>query len=267
MRGRWWLRVCFEVVNDFFQVAVILVPGALRLGPVRVSVYGLFAAVGLIAALWLSLKTARVVGLAAEQVWDAGLFGVVAAFVLSRLLLIGGDVRAFLQLPLVMLALPSLPYGGMVLTALAVVAYLQWKRLPLLKVMDAWAPCAAVLAAMLSLGRFFEGTDLGMPTRLPWGTVVPGSAGLVHLQPVAVYATVASVVLMVVLMGLLQRRLRTGTVSGVGLVMGGVVGFLLDMITQPAVSGGGAWLDPVQWMALGAMLVGGLMLTFLKEIA
>jgi len=49
--------------------------------------------------------------------------------------------------------------------------------------------------------------------------------------------------------------------------MGGVVGFLLDMITQPAVSGGGAWLDPVQWMALGAMLVGGLMLTFLKEIA
>jgi phosphatidylglycerol:prolipoprotein diacylglycerol transferase len=261
------------VVSFFIQAATILTPGQLRLGPVRLPVYGVFAAVGLIAALWLSLMTARRVGLAAEQVWDAGLFAVVAAFVLSRLLLIGGDVRAFLQLPLVMLALPSFTYGGMVLTAAAVVAYLQWKRLPLLKVMDAWAPCAMVLAAMLNLGRFFEGTDEGMPTRLTalpgllGGTVVPGSAGLMHLQPVAIYATVASVVLLGLLMGLLGRRLRAGVVAGVALVAGGAAGFLLDMITQPVESGGSAWLDPVQWVAVGAMLVGGLMLTFLKEIA
>jgi phosphatidylglycerol:prolipoprotein diacylglycerol transferase len=255
------------VVSVFFQAAAILVPGVLRLGPVRLPVYGLFAALGLIAALWLSLKTARLVGLAAEQLWDAGLFGVVAAFVLSRLLLIGGDVRGFLRLPLVMLAVPSFTYGGMVLTAAAVTAYLQWKRLPLLKVLDAWAPCAAVVAAMLNLGQFFEGADEGMPTRLPWGTVVPGSAGLMHRQPVAIYATVAAVVLLVVLMRLLQRRLRAGTVAGVALVAGGAVSFLLDMITQPAESGGRAWLDPVQWVAVGAMLVGGLMLTFLKEIA
>jgi phosphatidylglycerol:prolipoprotein diacylglycerol transferase len=258
------------VVSVFLQTATILIPGQLRLGPVRLSVYGLFAAIGLIAALWLSLKTARLVGLAAEQVWDAGLFAVVAAFVLSRLLLIGGDVRAFLHLPMVMLRLPSFTYGGMVLTAAAVAVYLQWKRLPLLKTLDAWAPCAAVLAAMLNLGRFFEGDDRGMPTRLTGllgGTVVPGSAGLMHRQPVAMYATVASVVLLVVLMRLLERRLRAGLVAGVALVAGGAAGFLLDMMTQPLESGGSAWLDPVQWVAVGAMLVGGLMLTFLKEIA
>ena len=73
----------------------MLVPGVVRLGPLRLPVYGICAAVGLIAALWLSLKTARAVGLASEQVWDAGLFGVLAAFVLSRLLLIGSDVRGF----------------------------------------------------------------------------------------------------------------------------------------------------------------------------
>jgi phosphatidylglycerol:prolipoprotein diacylglycerol transferase len=233
---------------------------------VRLPVYGLLAAVGLIAALWLSLKTARLVGLAAEQLWDAGLFAVVAAFVLSRLLLIGGDVRGFLHLPLVMLALPSFTYGGMVLTAAAVAAYLQWKRLPLLKVMDAWAPCAAVLAAMPSLGSFLEGNDAGMPSRVPWAIKTPVSGGL-RVHPVAMYGAVAAVVLGVVLMGLLRRRLRTGTVAGVALVAGGGVSFLLDMVTQPAASGGGAWLDPVQWMAVGAMLVGGLMLTFLKEIA
>jgi phosphatidylglycerol---prolipoprotein diacylglyceryl transferase len=250
------------VVRDFFQTAVILVPGVVRLGPLRLPVYGVCAAVGLVAGLWLSLKTARLVGLAADQVWDAGLFGVMAAFVLSRLLLIGGDVRGFLRLPVVMLALPSFTVGGMVLTAVAVVVYLRWKRLALVRVLDAWAPCAAVVAAMLSLGRFFEGADWGMPTRLPWGTVVPGSARLVHLQPVAVYGVIASVVLLVVLMVLLGRGLRGGVVAGVALVSGGAVSFLIDMVTQPVEMRAGAWLEPVQWVAVGAMLVGGLMLLY-----
>lgn len=255
------------MVSFFVQTATILVPGQLRLGPVRVPVYGLFAAVGLIAALWLSQRTSRLTGLAGEQLWDAGWFAVAAAFVISRLLLIGGNARAFFRLPLEMLSLPSFTYGGMALTALAVVVYLRWKRLPLLRALDAWAPCAAVLAAMLSLGRFFEGTDVGMPTSLPWGTVVPGSGGLVHLQPVAIYATAASVVLLVVLVRLLEQRLRAGMVAGVALVAGGAVSFLLDMITQPLESSGSAWLEPVQWVAVGVMVVGTLMISLLKEFA
>ena len=255
------------MVSFFIQTATILVPGQLRLGPVRVSVYGLFAAVGLVAALWLSQRTARLAGLAGEQLWDAGWFAVAAAFVVSRLLLIGGDVREFFRLPLAMLSLPSFTYGGMALTALVAVVYLRWKRLPLLRAVDAWAPCAAALAAMLSLGRFFEGTELGMPTSLPWGTVVPGGAGLVRLQPVAIYGAVASVLVLLVLMWLLERRLRAGMVAGVALVAGGAVSFLLDMITQPMESSGSAWLEPGQWIAIGAMVVGMLMISLLKEFA
>lgn len=254
-------------MSEQFQPAMMMVPSVLRLGPLRVPVYGVFAAVGLIAALWLSQRTARLVGLAGEQLWDAGWFAVAAAFVISRLLLIAGNVQAFFHLPLAMLSLPSFTYDGMALTALAVVIYLRWKRLPLLRALDAWAPCAAVLAAMLSLGRFFEGTDLGMPTSLPWGTVVPGSAGLVHLQPVAIYATAASLVLLVLLVRLLERRLRAGMVAGVALVTGGAVSFLLDMMTQPLESSGSAWLEPVQWVAVGAMGLGMLMISLLKEFA
>jgi phosphatidylglycerol---prolipoprotein diacylglyceryl transferase len=261
------LRVCFEVVSDFFQTATILVPRVLRVGPLRLPMYGVCAAAGLVAALGLGLRTARLVGLASERVWDAGLFAVVAAFVVSRLLLIAGDVRGFLRLPVAMLALPSFTYAGMVITAVVVVVYLRWKRLPLLKVLDAWAPCAAVLAAMLSVGRFFEGTEVGMPTRLPWGMAAAGSEGAVRLHPVAVYAAMASVGLLVVLMRLLRWKMRDGMVAGVALVAGGGVGFLLDMVTQPVEMMGSAWLDPAQWAAVGAMLMGGLMLTFLKESA
>lgn len=250
-------------MNLPLKAAIVLLPNQLRLGPLRWSMEGVFAATGLILALWLSLRTARRVGLRPEAVWDAGLFGVMAAFVLSRLLLIGDDPHAFLRLPLVLLMLPSFTGSGMVLTALAVVAYLRWKGVRLLPVMDAWAPCAALLAAMLSLGGFFGGVRPGMPESLPRGGA---AGGVTRLYPVQLYAAAAAVVLLVVLIAMLERRLRSGVVAGVALVAGGAVSFLLDMLTQPAEIAGSAWLDPVQWIALGAMLAGAFLLTFVKEL-
>jgi phosphatidylglycerol---prolipoprotein diacylglyceryl transferase len=297
-----------DEVSIFFQAAMILVPGQLRLGPMRLSGYGLCAAVGLMAALWLTQRTARLVGLAAERVWDASLFAVMAAFVVSRVLLIAGEPRAFARYPVLVLGLPSFTDAGMALTALAVLAYLRWKRLPLLRLLDAWAPCAAVLAAALSVGRFVEGTSEGMPTRLPWGTVAPGSSGLVRLQPVGIYAAVASLVLLGVLLWVLERgrtsgakapfsdeavrpeaeasgylsggrdmnadveglgRLRgggDGRVAAWGLVVGGGLVFGLDMLSQPGMVSDTAWLEPGQWVALGVMGVGVVMLLILKEI-
>ncbi len=238
----------------------------LRLPGVRLPVYGVFAALGMIAAMWLSQKTAVRVGLEAEGLWDAGVFVVMAGFVLSRLTLIALDPRAFLRMPLVMLALPSYTWVDASLTALAGVIYMRWKRIPLLAALDAWAPCAAALGAILSLGRFFTGADRGMPTRLPWGRVMPGSAGLMHQHPVDLYATLACLLLLIGLMKMLERHGRTGRVAAAALLAFGGVSFLLDMVTQPE-SGPGAWLDPVQWLAVGMMLSGGVLLTFLKEAA
>jgi len=245
---------------------VILVPGVVRLGPFRLSVYGVCAAVGMVAAMGLSLKTARVAGLAGEQVWDAGLFAVMAAFVCSRLLLVAGNLHAFFKMPVTLLALPSFTTLGLVMTGLVVVAYLRWKQLVLLKVLDAWAPCAAVLLAMLSLGKFLQGDDAGMPSRLPWAIKTPLSGGL-RVHPVAIYSAIAAGLMVVGLMTLLRRQLRAGMVVTVALVAGGASGFLIDMVTQPVEMRVGAWLDPAQWFAVGAMVVGGLMLTLTKEIA
>jgi len=250
------------VVNFLSQPAVIFVQGVMRLGPLRVSVYGLFAAVGLVASLWLSQRTAKMAGMAGDQLWDAGWFAVTAAFVISRVLLVVRDWYAFRTLPLVVLSLPSFTYGGMGLTVLAVVAYVKWKRLPVLAAMDAWAPCAALLAGVLSLGHYFEGTDAGMPTSLPWGVQAPGFG---RVQPVQLYGFVASLVLLVVLMRMLRRRLRAGVVAGAALLAGGAMAFVLDMLTQPSQWGGGTWLDPGQWIGLGAIVVGTLMLMFQKE--
>jgi len=241
-----------------FQLQAIAagVPGYLRLGSVRVPVYGVFAAVGLVMALWLSQRTAKFVGIAEDKLWDAGMFAVVAAFVASRVLLVVMDFRAFLRYPLLVLALPSLTYGGMALTVVLVRVYLWRKKLRVLDVLDAWAPCAALLAAVLSLGHFVEGTDAGMPTRLPWGVVTAGDTVLGRTHPVQLYAMAAALGMCEFLLIRLKRRKRAGEVAGLALAAGGVISFLLDMLRQPFESVGSAWLDPSQWVGLGEMVLG-----------
>jgi len=251
-----WFRVSSRVMVGLVQVAALAVPGFLRLGRWQVPVFGIFAAVGLVGALWLSQRTAKLVGIDEDKLWDAGMFALVAAFVASRVLLVAMDLKAFLAYPVLVLALPSLTYGGMALTAGLVWIYLRWKKLPVLDVMDAWAPCAALLAAVLSLGHFFEGTDAGMPTRLPWGVVTLGDHVLGRVHPVQLYALVAALGICEWTLIRLKRRKRAGEAAGLALVAGGVVSFLLDMMSQPVDSFGEAWLDPSQWVALGAVLCG-----------
>jgi phosphatidylglycerol---prolipoprotein diacylglyceryl transferase len=234
----------------------VALPGFVRVGRWHLPVYALFAAVGLVAALGLSQRTAKLVGMDADKLWDAGMFGVVAAFVASRVLLVVVEWKSFVQYPLLVLAAPSLTYGGIALTVVAVWIYLRWKKLPVLAVVDAWAPCAAVLAVVLSLGHFFEGTDAGMPTRLPWGVVTAGDTVLGKTHPVQLYAMVAALGMVEFLLIRLKRRRFVGEVAGMALVVGGVISFLLDMVRQPVETFGGGWLEASQWVELGSVVVG-----------
>jgi len=236
--------------------AAMLIPGVVRVGALRVPVFGVFAAVGLVGALWLSQRTAKAAGVDAEKLWDAGMFAVAAALVVSRLLLIAMDMKAFVHYPLLVLSLPSLTYGGIALTGVLVWLWLRWKRLRVLSVLDAWAPCAMLLWAALSVGHFVEGTDAGMPTSLPWGVVTAGDTVLGKVHPVQIYALVVAVVLGAWLLRMLMKARRAGMVASVGLMAGGVASFALGMLRQPMESIGDSWLDPSQWVALMAVLAG-----------
>jgi phosphatidylglycerol:prolipoprotein diacylglycerol transferase len=231
-------------------------PGVIRIGHTRISVFGFFAAAGLIAAIWLSQYTARLAGVSPQKLWDAGVFLVVSAFVLSRLLLIAQDFQAFLHYPLIVLSLPSLTYGGMAFTAVATLLYIRFTHMPLLATLDAWSPCAALLAAVLALAHFVEGTDAGMPTTLPWGVVTPGDSVMGRVHPVQIYAMIVALLLGAYLLLRLSMPHVAGHVAAIALVFGGLAAFVLNMLMQPAESQGNALLDPGQYLALASILLG-----------
>jgi len=231
-------------------------PYLLHSGHLLLPTFGVLAAVGLMAALSLSLRTAAIVGLDPDKLWNAGLVALLSAFVLSRLLLIVANPRSFIAYPVLLLTLPSLNGLGILLTLLATTIYLRLRHLPLLDTLDAWSPCATLAWAFLALGHLAEGTDAGLPTTLPWGIAIPPSTTRLH--PVALYAAIAATVLTIVLLRQLPSRHHPGNTLALALAASGTAQFLLTFFRQPFPDSG--FLDPIQWIALGMITLAGIVL-------
>ena len=231
-------------------------PILLHFGPVSIPTFGLLAAAGLLAALFLSLRTAPPCGLLPEKLWNAGLFAVVAAFLSSRLLLIVSNLHSFSEAPMLLLTLPSLTAGGLLLTMIATIFYLQLRRLPLLRVLDAWAAPGLLLWAALALGHLAEGSDPGLPAaRFGLKTSLAGY----REQPVALYVAVVALLLAAVLFRRTQLLHRAGHVAALGLLLGGTAQFVLSFARLPFLYTGPTplrILDPIQWVALLLVVLG-----------
>ena len=234
-------------------------PTLFHFGHLTLPTFGALAALGLIAALFLSERTAALANLPRQKLWDAGIFAVFAAFLLSRLILIGIYWKTFRAFPVLVLAVPSLTATGIVFTALATAAWLYFHRMPILSSLDAWAPGGMLVWAALALGHFAEGSDPGMPTTLPWGLpLIPGEP--MRLHPVPLYGTFVALILLLSGLQLLRRNLPAGTTVAATLTAAGLAQFLLSFLRQPGETTF-LNLDLLQIVALGTMLAGLVLLT------
>ncbi len=234
-------------------------PYILHFGSVFLPTFGVLAAVGLMAALFLSLRTAVRVGLNPDKLWNAGLFAILSAFVLSRLLLVLTNLQTFLAYPVLLLTVPSLTALGLLLTAIATLIYLRLRNLPLLRTLDAWAPCATLTWTFLALGHFAEGADPGLPTTLPWGIAIPPDTAP-RLHPISLYAAIAALLITVGLLRFLSPGRIPGETFASALAASGVAQFLITFLRQPnpyPVPLGNV-LDPIQWISLGMIAIAGL---------
>jgi len=234
----------------------------LSLGRLHIPIYGLFAAAGLMCAMALGLRTARLARVDRDALWDTWIVIVLSAFVLSRALLVGENLRLFLHSPMLVLELPSLTHPGEFMTAVITLLYLRHRRMPLLSVLDAVAPCVALLLALLSLGTFAEGTREGMPVSVPWA--VASLFGRVH--PVEIYAAIAWAMLCGVLLLILRRARIPGETGAWGLALGGLLLFVLQFFRLPVALYANSLLDGYQLRGLEMMVAGGLLLSWLLGI-
>lgn len=234
-------------------------PTLLHLGRLTLPTFGLLAALGLMAALSLALRCAPLAHLHPDTLWNATLFAALAAFLLSRLLLLAANLHSFLSYPLVLLALPSLTGIGLLLTGIATLVYLRLKHIPIRNALDAWAAPATLLWAFLALGHLAEGSDPGLPSRAPWAVSVPPDPDL--QQPVGLFAAITALALTTLVLRHLRRPYTPGHTAALALALTGAAQYLLTFLRQPYPYAPDAPvfpLDPIQFLALAMIATGGL---------
>jgi phosphatidylglycerol---prolipoprotein diacylglyceryl transferase len=195
----------------------------LQLGPLALPIYPL----SLLLATWAALAAggwaARRQGIAGDHIYNAGLYGIIAAVVVSRLAHVIAYWPAYRAQPLEIVGFNTraLIWWPGLLAALVVAGwYIRRHRLPWAKVVDAGALGALVGMSIACLGAFLSGRGLGAPTGLPWGITTWD----VPRHPFQLYWMLAILAAVGLVAWVLSRRKEPGAaalaaLAGYGLAM------------------------------------------------
>jgi phosphatidylglycerol:prolipoprotein diacylglycerol transferase len=254
-------------------------PVFFHLGPILIPSYGASAALGVLLALFLAQRTARIAGLDAGKLWSLCVWSLFAALAASRLLLVAlnfSDLRLHpsWMLALAMIHHPLLAGFGTLAAAATAFFYGRWQRLPLWTTADALAAPVALALTFEQFGALLAGSGYGIESGKgvaaqwavtytdPRAALWSGAPLGVALHPVQAYAALAFLALSILLLLWLPYRHQPGDLAGLLLLGSGVAIFVTEFWRDPEGRGsllGGALNGP-QAAAVLLVVAGGFML-------
>ena len=250
-------------------------PILFHIGAFVIPSYGAAAALGVLLALVLAMRTARITGLNPGQVWNLSVVALFAAVVGSRLLLVVVNFTALRSHPRWLLGLATIHHpllgAAAAFAGLAVAAiYAHRYRMPAWTTADALAAPLALGLAFEQFGALLAGAGYGTETTARWAVIYTHSLDArwsgaplgVPLHPVQGYAALAFLTLAAMLTIWLPLRTQQGDLAGLCLLGTGVTVFITEFWRDPEGRGtvlGGA-LDGPQVAAIMLVIAGALAL-------
>jgi phosphatidylglycerol---prolipoprotein diacylglyceryl transferase len=260
-------------------------PVLFRFGRVLIPSAGVLTALGVLLALLLAQRTARIVPaehIAAARpdpvkLWNLCVLSLCAALAAERLLLVAVNWSALRMHPSWVLALamvhhPLLAGAGALAALLCAAWYARFSKLPFAATADALASPLALGLAFDQAGALLAGSGYGIPAppnaawavtySSPLAALWSGAPLGVALHPVQLYAAMAWFALAVLLYVWLPLERRAGDVAGLWLMGAGVTIYLTEIWRDPEGRGlvfGGA-LDGPQIAAAAMVLAGAFLL-------
>jgi phosphatidylglycerol:prolipoprotein diacylglycerol transferase len=228
---RWTLMAA--LVGGIIAAGVAAILGWVPLwGQLHFAAYAVFMLLGFTAAYLLVRWRGKYAGIDERDALDlvmiavgAGIIGARARYVWERPELFTHDGNgAALDWPArIALAVDfdrggMVWYGGAVLAATAIVAYLYTKKRDLIAAGDLLIPAMLLGLGIGRIGCFFNGCCYGRPTDLPWGVVCQAGtyAHLVH--PTQLYEAFVCTAGVAALMWFWRRRTTSGQVFALALI-------------------------------------------------
>ena len=252
-------------------------PVLFHIGRVLIPSYGVVATLGVLLALFLAQRTARIAQIDPMKVWNLCILSICGALAATRLLLVALNwtvIRAHPSwvLGLAMVHHPLLAATGALAGGGCAVWYARHSRLPLPATADALAPPLALGLAAEQIGAFLAGSGYGTYAEPGFRWAVTYSSALSELwsgtplgipvHPVQVYAAMAFFAIAVLLYVWLPLQRRRGDVAGLWLMATGVAIYITEFWRDPEGRGTilhGA-LDGPQVAAIGLVLAGAVVL-------
>jgi phosphatidylglycerol:prolipoprotein diacylglycerol transferase len=222
-----------------------------QLGPFTLHTYGVFVALGFLAAILLISRGARREGLPVEAVLDLGFVAVLAAIVGSRLLYVLFNLSEYLADPLRAFKIweGGLVFHGGLLLAVPVCLYaVRRSNLPPWATADVFAPAIALGQAVGRIGCFAAGCCYGAPWDPPFCVTFTDPAALaplnVPLFPSQLFAFATGVAVYGLLVAYRPRRRAPGQVFWLYFVLASVA-----RVAEDAFRGSAAKLAILPWLS------------------
>ncbi len=219
-------------------------PVLFHIGSILIPSYGAIAAFGVLVALVLAQRTARIVGVDSGKVWNLCILSLFAALAATRLLLVAANWSALRSHPawvfgLAMVHHPLLALAGALAGAGCAAWYARHSKLPFRATADALAPPLAAGLAFEQLGALAAGSGYGTDASPgvgwavtytnPLAAIWSGTPLGVPLHPVQAYAALAFLALAILLWVWLPLERRRGDVAGLWLMGAGVAIYFTEI--------------------------------------
>ncbi|MBU0972223.1 MAG: prolipoprotein diacylglyceryl transferase [Proteobacteria bacterium] len=194
-------------------------PILLDIGSFKLYTYGLFLALGFMAAVWFSKRNARFYNTPDPVISDLFFVILLSAIVGARLLyvLINFETYRHNLLDTVKIWQGGLVFfGGFIAAVVAGLVLLKLKKLPIARTADIIAPGIALGHAIGRLGCLFAGCCYGRTCDLPFAIKFTNPSGLaplnLYLHPTQIYMVISNFILFLILMWLQKRKQFHGMV-------------------------------------------------------
>lgn len=245
-------------------------PIAFKLGTWPLHWYGVLVATGFLAGLWTASRRAPRYGLKAEQVGDAGPWMILGTILGARLLYVTTYWKEkFATEPwweVFMVQHGGLVfYGGLIGASLAVMLYCTFRKVPLWKLADAFAPSIALGYVFGRLGCLMNGCCYGRACALPWAIrypighdTHPDGGEAVGVHPTQIYDSLLNLALYLFLAWLYRRKKFDGQVFATYLVCYAFTRSLVEYFRGDYTPGHihGGFFTPAQLVSVGIFAAG-----------
>ena len=237
---------------------------AFHIGSWPIYWYGVLIASAFLLGLWTASRRGVRDGIAPDKIMDAGPWLILGTIIGARTLyVISYWKEKFADQPWTEIFMVHhgglVFYGGLIGASLAVLIYVQVRKVPLWKFADALAPSIALGYVLGRFGCLMNGCCYGRPTDLPWAIHFPADhetkgAGV---HPTQVYDALLNLALYGVLAWLYRRKKFDGQVFAAYPMAYAVLRSVVELFRGDyPVHYLGGWATPAHLVSMGIFAAG-----------